>query len=556
MDTHDHNDDRPEDQQPLLPHGTVRIFEQFNQHGLVLHPPPTASPDDPLNWSAPRKFISASLVLFITGLTAATSNSFSVAGTALNGDYGVTWNQINTAAGVLFLAIGFGTVLLSSAPWLYGRRISYLICLGFSIIGNAWMGRVTNAGGSIGCQLFVGASESVAEATVQLSLSDITFQHQRGLVLGLYVLATSTGTFLGPIISSYIADSNLNWPWVGWFAAIISAVTLVVTYLGLEETGFERPARSFESNKVSIPVTHNPLHSDSSAEKAPAHPATAGVQPVVTAPEYSEEKHTTSEEIQPLKTYWQRIALITPASNLVGTGFVQYWQRMWNNIKIFWLPAVVYAGLQWGFQDAWLSFYLTAEEDNWTSAPYNYGDVGSGLMCLPTLIGAVIGCVYGGYFSDFFVRQIARRNNGIYEAEHRLWLMVLPAILCPIGLIIFGYGTYADWPWPPSYIGLGFVGFGWGCAGDLSMAYTMDAYPEMVLEGMVGVSFINNSLACIFTFVCSQWMAVNSVAEVFITIGIVAFFVMFPLTLLMIFYGKRLRIWTSPRYEAFLASRR
>lgn len=48
------------------------------------------------------------------------------------------------------------------------------------------------------------------------------------------------------------------------------------------------------------------------------------------------------------------------------------------------------------------------------------------------------------------------------------------------------------------------IGFGWGCAGDLSMAYLMDAYPDMVLEGMVGVATINNSLACIFTFVCSE----------------------------------------------------
>lgn len=36
------------------------------------------------------------------------------------------------------------------------------------------------------------------------------------------------------------------------------------------------------------------------------------------------------------------------------------------------------------------------------------------------------------------------------------------------------------------------------------MAYLMDAYPDMVLEGMVGVAVVNNSLACIFTFVASM----------------------------------------------------
>ncbi len=36
------------------------------------------------------------------------------------------------------------------------------------------------------------------------------------------------------------------------------------------------------------------------------------------------------------------------------------------------------------------------------------------------------------------------------------------------------------------------------------MAYLMDCYPEIVLEGMVGVAVINNTLACIFTFTVSK----------------------------------------------------
>ncbi|KAF2157018.1 MFS general substrate transporter [Myriangium duriaei CBS 260.36] len=524
--------DPNEESQPLLPHGTVRILDEFDDNGIILLPQPSSSPDDPLNWSKPRKVLSATIVLFITALTAASSNSFSAAGTELVDDYGLSWDQINVAAGVLFLAIGWGTLLLSSAPWLYGRRVSYLVCVIASIIGNAWFARVDSAGYAIGSQLFVGFSQSVAEATAQLSLSDTTFQHQRGLVLGLYVLATSVGTFLGPLVSGYIADSDLGWTWIAWFFTIVSGATLVVTYFGFEETAFERPAMSNTSSMT------EPMRGSVSNSGGPSQLA------------ISDEtiQHST-------KSYWQRIALITPASNLVGSGFKQYMVRMWNNLKIIWLPAVAYAGIQWGFQDAWLSFYLTAEEDNWTSAPYNYGDAASGLMNLPTLIGSVVGCVYGGAMSDWFVKKIALRNNGIYEAEDRLWMMLLPAIISPVGLIIFGVATYRVWPWQAAYVALGFIGFGWGCAGDLSMAFAMDAYPEIVLEGMVGVSVINNTLACIFTFVCSKWMGENSIAEVFITIGIVSFFIMFPLTLLMIKYGKRLRIWSAPTYERFLTIR-
>lgn len=37
------------------------------------------------------------------------------------------------------------------------------------------------------------------------------------------------------------------------------------------------------------------------------------------------------------------------------------------------------------------------------------------------------------------------------------------------------------------------------------MAYLMDAYPEMVLEGMVGVAVINNTLAMVLTFTASKY---------------------------------------------------
>ena len=51
--------------------------------GIILSPQPTASPNDPLSWSRPRKYWHVFLVCFITSLTAATSND---AGSAQYGE--------------------------------------------------------------------------------------------------------------------------------------------------------------------------------------------------------------------------------------------------------------------------------------------------------------------------------------------------------------------------------------------------------------------------------------------------------------------------------------
>lgn len=175
-------------------------------------------------------------------------------------------------------------------------------------------------------------------------------------------------------------------------------------------------------------------------------------------------------------------------------------------------------------------------------------------MNVPCLIGAVIGCFWGGYLSDVFVEWMARRRDGIREAEDRLWMMYPCAVISPAGMLLFGIGTAYGWDWPVPYFGLGLIGFGWGCAGDLSMAYLMDAYPDMVLEGMVGVSVINNTIALIFTFTASYWLEASGVRNCFIGIAVLDFvFVM--LTIPMMIWGKQCRRWTLGRYKDFVKTR-
>lgn len=86
------------------------------------------------------------------------------------------------------------------------------------------------------------------------------------------------------------------------------------------------------------------------------------------------------------------------------------------------------------------------------------------------------------------------------------------------------------------------------------MAYLMDAYPAMVLEGMVGVSVINNTVGCIFTFVCSLWLDSQGSLRTYVAIGVLDFFFMM-LTLPMIYYGKTCRVKTKSLYYNFLQAR-
>lgn len=563
--------------------GTRRVFNDesasvsgdslLEKHGdVILVPQPTGSPNDPLNWSLARKTWHSVLVCYIVALTAATSNVAGAASVGVNEQYGISYDVFNTGAGVLFIGIGYWTLLSSPAVHLYGRRVSYLVGTTWGLIGNIWFGRLQTTQDTIWTQLFVGASESVAEAVVQLSLLDIWFEHQNGTSLGFYTLATSVGTYIGPLIGGHVASSSLGWRWIGYLGAIASAVTLILFYFGLEETSFQRTRylnqRPIDGHQVDADGRADATHA---AEDHPTPPLSARDAPLPSGHIVSDEKSNASpaspdgtrvvdEEGRRFsvaysrkKTYWERIAVITPAHNLRGFGAGQYVNRLWHTMRIFTFPAVWFAGLQWGMQNVALSFYLTVQEDYWVEGPWYYGDAAVGNMNLPCLIGSIIGCFYGGYCSDKFQLWMSRRNKGIMEAEFRLYLMFLCVAIFPAGMLLFGIGSAKGWDWPVPYVGLGFIGFGYGCAGDLSITYLADSYPDMILEGMVGVAVVNNTMAMIFTFAAGSWLDAG-VQNCFIELAALSF-VILMLSWPMIWFGKRSRQWTRVRYINFLRIR-
>lgn len=536
--------------------------------GVVLIPQPSYSPNDPLNWSSWRKLAHFGLMAFITAFTAATSNDAGAAQDSLNEIYGISYDSMNTGSGVLFLGIGWSTLFLAPFANLYGRKITYIVCTTLGLFGALWFALAKRTSDTIWSQLFVGISESCAEAQVQLSLSDIFFQHQLGSVLTVYIMCTSIGTFLGPLIAGYISAFT-NFRWVGWVAVIISGGLLITIIFGCEETYFDRgqymtPLTSCQSgyedgttlqNSDNTAVSRRKRHLDAKLS-TPGAMGEKGVDLSETAEfEVNNEEEVTIPETRELidgskehlKPYPKRVAILTKATNLKGYGFKQYFKYLKINLRMFLFPPVWLSGMFWGIQDVFMTFYLTTQESAYYEPPWNYSDFGVAIMNVPTLIGAVIGCICAGIVSDYFVLWMARHNRGILEAEFRLYFSIATAIIGPAGLLMFGIGTARQWPWQAIYVGLGFVGFAWGCSGDIAMAYLMDCYPDMVLEGMVCTAIINNTISCIFTFTCSDWLAASGTENTYIALAVINFGIT-AFALPMYYYGKRIRLWTKRWY--------
>lgn len=539
---------------------------KISKTGIILHPQPTDSPNDPLNWSMTTKLYQFAILIFITAFTAATSNDAGATQDDLNAKYGISYDSMNTGAGVLFVSIGLCCYFLGPSASLYGRKITYIICITLGLIGAAWFGSSKNTSDTIWSQLFVGASEGCAEAAVQLSISDMFYAHQLGYALTIYILGTSVGTYLGPLIAGFIAQYT-SFRWVGWVAVIISGGLLIVILLTQYETYFDRsryvPSQMDkeelekiphhgETEKLETVVVGDDKNVTESEEKGAQTDSSSNISRPGSVDSFYIFDNGANEEKYP---FWKRIAIITPSTNLKGWGIKQYIERLFLMLRVFWFPPVVLSGALWGLQDAFLTFYLTTEDDQYYDAPYFKSNTGVALMNVPTLIGAIIGCIYAGVISDKFVIFLAKRRGGISEAEDYLYFLIGVFILCPIGLMVFAAGTDQEWHWGITYtFGLGFLGFSFGCSGDIAMSYLMAAYPEMVIEGMIGVSIINNFIGCIFTFVCSIWLdAMGNTNSYAILAGIQI--LVCASAVPFIIWGKKMRMWTRPYYLSFVETR-
>lgn len=531
-----------------------------NKKGVILLPQPSDSPNDPLNWSYTRKMWHFVVVCFITGFTAATSNSAGAAQDSLNEAYGISYDAMNTGAGVLFLFIGWSCIFFAPASSLYGRRITYIICIFVGVLGSVWFALSKRTADTIWSQAFVGMSEACAEAQVQQSLADIFFQHQLGSVLTVYIMATSVGSFLGPLIAHLISEAQ-GFRWVGWWGAIIGGGTLLVILISCEETVFDRSKYFpvYDADNKSIQALPEKANRDKAVtdssnidEKFDAE-ADIKMDAVSKSNDNTaalrSSRPATSPEAEKLVPYHRRIALITPSNFIEGLGFKQYIKRFVIYFKVFTLPAVWLLGLLWGLQDAYMSFFLTTQDTFFYDPPWNYSETGVALMNVATLIGAILGCFMSGVLSDLHVLWLARKNNGLYEPEYRLWLLFITMLVSPVGLIMFGVGAAKGGVWPAwvVYGGLACIGFGWGSIGDTSMSYLMDAYPEIVIQGMVGVSIINNTLACIFTFVCSIWIDHSGTQNTYIALAVIDF-VSIAFIIPTLIWGKSWRKKTKGLY--------
>uniref|UniRef100_A0A060T1K0 ARAD1C17094p n=1 Tax=Blastobotrys adeninivorans TaxID=409370 RepID=A0A060T1K0_BLAAD len=502
--------------------GTVRIVAGRQQdEGIVLVPKPSSNPDDPLNWTRARKLVNVALIFFYTFATGVGGTSVYSVLEPISQDTGLTLGQLNSGTGYLFLLAGWSNLLWQPLALTFGRRPVYLL----SILGCAgmseWAAHISSYPQWAACRCLYGFWTAPVEVLPELCIAEVFFAHERGAFVGLYMLVLACSNFIAPLIAGFI-NNTYGWRWVQHWAALLLLLNFLLALLFYEDSMFNR----------GTPETQSQGHEyvDESDSQ------------VILLTQWQQERPLRGRP----KPFWKRMALFRRKNPKVTLRtFVLMALR--PVYMFFALPLIAWCGTFYGWALAWYNVYNATASSILSEPPYNFSSAIVGTTYVAPLIGALVGGIYAGPISDWVVLQIARRNGGVREPEHRLIGLAAYCVIMPAGIFLWGIGAAHHIAWIGLLFGAAMVGACNVIGGAYSIAYSVDCYKDISGESLVSVILARNTISFAFNYAITPWIDHSGLQNTFIVVGVLALVTGLS-TVAVIYKGRRLRLASKNRY--------
>ncbi|KAH6887491.1 major facilitator superfamily protein [Thelonectria olida] len=522
--------------------GTVHLVDVVGNHasahskdGVELIPRPSEDPEDPLNWSRKRKYLSAGMVFTYTlGLGLPLTLQYSVLAD-ITRDTGISTAALVQGTGLMFLFLGWGCLFWQPIAQTYGRRGVYLISALATVPLMVWTAYSRSAGEWYAHRILLGFFVAPIESLPEVSIPDIFFAHERGSWMSLYVFVLFGSNFLAPLIAGFFAQA-FGWRWTMHFGAMIAAVTFFILLFFMEDTIYFRKTLEGLEDEQPDSLTTEPVMAETNTSEKMADGNTT-----------SKSEDTTEGAVFAAKrTYTEKLNLFVKMDGRpTNKQMIQAMIRPLFLIVQF--PSIAWAGFIYGINLSWYNVLNATASPVLSAAPYNWSTGLVGCIYAGPIIGAAIGSLWAGVVADKLTLFLARRNNGVREPEQRLWPLALSAVLSCVGLIVWGVGAQHNIHWAGLAIGLGILTFGCVTGGSIALSYNIDCFKDISGDSTTSIIIIRNTLGFAISYGITPWYTNMGLQDCFIMAGFLSLGCTSTF-LLMIWKGKALRKHSAERY--------
>ena len=243
-------------------------------------------------------------------------------------------------------------------------------------------------------------------------------------------------------MSGTMADA-VGWRSFWWLNVALNLFTLLVLVVGLPETQWHRgPSTELRTvTRVSVPSTEKPAKHMCSSQSKDSNP-TLSQQRIIpdSNPLGSTPIETWRGKGMPSRQQWQ----LFQASAHPFWALIQAFYLPW---KLLCYPIVEFASFVVGFSSACYLMITFVQSQALSAPPYNFSSQSVGFMNFASLVGAIIGLLTAGFFSDWVSRKLTERNRGIREPEMRLVAMIPYVVIMLLGNFVMGFGLESHWDW-------------------------------------------------------------------------------------------------------------
>ncbi|KAI1435376.1 major facilitator superfamily transporter [Xylaria sp. CBS 124048] len=408
------------------------------------------SPEDPampLNYNRRHKWVIVTLLSLISLFSPLSSSILAPAISAISREFHTTdATKASFPVSIFLLGYVVGPLFLSPLSEIYGRAVVLTVANVFFCVWHIGYALAPSLNSLIVFRFLCGVGGAGCMTLGGAVIGDMFPVVERGKALALWSIGPTIGPSLGPVIGAFIVGS-IGWRWDPWIVFIPSTmVTLALAWY--------------------LPETRHSVLIDRKVKRL--------------------RKELNRDDL--VNCYDAPGESKLSQSKILLMGFTR-------PIKMLVLAPIVFlmtANLAFDYGTLYLLYNTISPT---FEGQYGFTTDLTGLVYIALGIGYMIGLYIFSILSDRTVVRLTKRNNGTFEPEMRLQLVLYFAAICPISFFWYGWTSFFKVHWIVPIIGL--IPFGIAIVGIYlpTQAYIIDAYPVYAASGLAAFTVLRSIVA-------------------------------------------------------------